>query len=404
MRKDAIRLSSLFLSSLMLLAAINAGEAAANPIYQEPFYFCGETGRSYDAKAATGWTGLKSLRRVGKGGYLKVSSPGSIDEIAAVNSNPAGSENGRLLWNTAARGLVIFTDEVAFDVSQIGTIQYQQRLDGIDHLGKDRDSTAVALLIGDTWYISDQSVEQQVTGRWEDAGFKLADLSFGTSIHFSGVGPAVPLNSGLALPSSGVVRAFGVFLRIVRGRARIDNFVLNDTSPAATSIEAAVPPLSCAPPPLEPPLPAEEDDPSFFCPDAEQGKWRGVAVSDRFHEKLFASIAGRRSASAARDKAAIGLLPFLSRDLRKLSQFSLFDYFELAGEQHGKSSRWPAAAAAVERYLVLAGLSGDGPLFRKFQSKRGYLVEGLCAGDFKKLIAARVKAAGIKKRVKFLSR
>ncbi|HQH27520.1 MAG TPA: thrombospondin type 3 repeat-containing protein, partial [Oligoflexia bacterium] len=190
-----------------------------------------------DAAQSSGWKALRSRQPEGKPSYLKVFPPGSPTILPAVNSSPAGNEEGHALWSRTESGaLIIYTDEISFDISELFSVRYEQRLNGI------AASTHLALLIGSTWYISDAPALQKQRGIWENVEYSLAGMTFGTAVHTPCLGPPLPENSGFHLPPIGQVLAFGVVVKDVNGRIRIDNFALNNRHPEGSPEKTPVGP------------------------------------------------------------------------------------------------------------------------------------------------------------------
>ncbi len=217
-----------------LVNAVFADPAQGETFYREVFVRIPEaTGK--DAAQSSGWKALRSRQPEGKPSYLKVFPPGSPTILPAVNSSPAGNEEGHALWSRTESGaLIIYTDEISFDISELFSVRYEQRLNGI------AASTHLALLIGSTWYISDAPALQKQRGIWENVEYSLAGMTFGTAVHTPCLGPPLPENSGFHLPPIGQVLAFGVVVKDVNGRIRIDNFALNNRHPEGAQYVQAV--------------------------------------------------------------------------------------------------------------------------------------------------------------------
>jgi len=214
---------------LLLLALTLSSESQASPFYRDIFTRCGPSG-SDDLKAveAAGWQGIGAGNTIGQPGYLKVNTPGSPRVFLAINSDPVGTTPGALFFPRATRNLLLFTDEVSFDIGTLTAVEYDQRLSGRDAIDLKNNGTRLAFLINNVWYFSDKIFRMKVRSVWETVAVDPHNLTYGTSA-FDGVeGPPRPTNSGIALPDVGTVTAFGLFLNDVEDRVRIDNFTLSD--------------------------------------------------------------------------------------------------------------------------------------------------------------------------------
>ncbi len=234
------------------------------PFYRETFGFTAGTNTSEAAQLA-GWKAIRTERAIGKTSVWKINSPGAPTNPAPVNSYPQGNEPGHGTWAVAIpNGLIVYTDEIRFDVSKLSTVRFDQRLSGLDSVGN-FDKSRLALLIGSTWYISDQVQVPPNYSVWAPAAFQLSQLTFGTSPHVPCAGPAVPKNSGLSLPPSGTVLAFGAFFTKVHGRVRIDNYQLEGSLTPQSTFSAGDD--SCPDGIGGPKYPIDEDPPpSGNCP------------------------------------------------------------------------------------------------------------------------------------------
>ena len=207
---------------LLCVVMLQTGMASAETFYREVFRRqAGQTGK--DAGMQSGWKAYRSRHVLGKPTYLKVFPPGSPNTVPGINNGTEGEEEGHALWSREVRGsLFIYTDELSFEITELTSVQYEQRLNGM------AAGTRLALLIDPTWYIADVPANQKQRGIWESVLYRLSGMTFRTATHTPCAGPAAPLNSGIALPPSGKVTAVGVYLDSVTGRVRIDNFALNN--------------------------------------------------------------------------------------------------------------------------------------------------------------------------------
>jgi hypothetical protein len=226
--------TSFFLFSAALLAfpLPPLSTAHADPFYRETFNLCDSTDSS--SKSATelaNWKAFRGGSTLGKIGFLKINPPGSPNLLIAYNSTPIGPVDGSAFWSKNISDLTLFTDEFSFDVASLASVSYEQRLNGYNATTDLTDGSRLALLVGQSWYISDRIVSPQQRGVWESATFPLSGATFGITPNKIGVGPERPTNSGFTLPSQGTITAFGVFFPEVTGRLRIDNFTLLDASP-----------------------------------------------------------------------------------------------------------------------------------------------------------------------------
>jgi len=225
-------------ASFLTLCLAGTVSAQSNPVtfYKEKFPFC-TASLGAPAATQTHWMALKSGQPLGKPGFMKVFNGGLISDGGPVNSDPIGLTAGYAFWFRAVYGLTIFTSEFQFDVSLLDTIDFDQRLSGIN-ADLTPNGTRLALLIGNTWYMSDRIARQQgrIGMEWKNEIFKPFQETYGTSAFSSTVGPQIPSNSGVLLPTSGTVRAYGVFLDEVNGRVRIDNFRINGILPDGSPI------------------------------------------------------------------------------------------------------------------------------------------------------------------------
>lgn len=221
--------------ALLLLPALLwfCQRADADVFYRETFNYCTDSGSLASALSASGWTALTSGHSVGKPSTLKIQPVGAGKNLAAVASLPSGPFDGNAYWNRQSKGLHLFTAEITFDVSQLAAVSWSQRIDRQEKEFPNYGAR-LALLIGNTWYISDYSATQKIRGRFERRRVAPHLLTYGTSPLLAGVGIAAAKNSGVRLPETGLVRAFGLFMNRNFEKVRIDDFTLIDSSPAGT--------------------------------------------------------------------------------------------------------------------------------------------------------------------------
>lgn len=221
-----------FLKLGVILSALSISiisDAAATPFYRDIFNRCGPVGTD-DAQASVvaGWTAYTTANTLGQPGFLKVHTSGSPNDLLAINSNPFGTTKGALFFPRPAVGLLLFSQEVSFDISVLTYVQYDQRLSGKDAIDLKNNGTRFAFLFGNTWYISDEIFRNLKLAEWETYGKDPHAMTYGTTTWDGVFGPDAPVNSGIPLPLSGTVDAFGVFLDAADDRVRLDNFTLYD--------------------------------------------------------------------------------------------------------------------------------------------------------------------------------
>ena len=194
--------------------------------YRELYNFCSLNTDGTATAQAAGWLALAPNLTVGKPGALKVFTPGIDLGLGAVNSSPVGIGQGHAFWSKPLYGLTIFTQEYQLNANLLSVVEFDQRLSGINFIGV-LDQTRLALLIDSTWYISDTSASQSFNRPvWTRVQFQPRNMTFGTVPFTEGVGPTFPANSGVAYPTSGTLKAVGIFVPEVNGRVRLDNFAV----------------------------------------------------------------------------------------------------------------------------------------------------------------------------------
>lgn len=214
----------------LIIVGVGAYDLHASPFYREIFVRCGVPGIDPLASASVAWSALAGGRTIGNPHNLRVNTPGSPNVFTAINSFPMGTTPGSAFFPEdppdVATDLLIYTQEISFDIGALTFVRYDQRLSG-SH-GSENNGTRLAFLIGETWYISDQIFSQIQISAWETVAVDPRNLTYGTTPFAVTVGPFRPTNSGLPLPASGAVAGFGVFMNSVDGRVRLDNYELSD--------------------------------------------------------------------------------------------------------------------------------------------------------------------------------
>lgn len=386
--------------------------AQASPFYRETFKLCSalETS-SKNAMDISGWKAFKGDSPVGKIGFLKINTPGSPDHPLAYNSFPVGAEDGAAFWSKNTQDLTVFTDEFSFDVASLALVQYQQRLSGLDSTKKNHDGTQLALLIGNTWYISDQMVRQRDRGIWETVSLAPSQLTYGTTPNTNGRGPKKPGNSNVKLPSFGTVTAFGIFINKVHGRVRIDNFTLGDLLLDARTPGEQGSASQCSsltkPGSIYQEQTGKTEAEGKFCSGRAARALGKVSTSKSLRSKLLLSISGD-TLQAKRNRAVLALL--LTNNLRidNLVNVTVSDYFSVGSLQllnaSGVAKQTTALKLSVKRlvdeYLESSGYKASGklPLLQSIDKKTGKATgSALCTGNIASLVRRQtriIKATG----------
>lgn len=229
-------MKKLFLLSLLAVLTANPN-AYADTFYRETFNFCETpTGRPSAATVA-GWRALTTGHAEGKPSILKIQPVGAATRLPSVASNAEGPEDGNGYWGRTdvTRGLLLFTEEINFPISELYRVIWRQR---VDRQAKQYANygARVAFLIGGTWYISDRPEMQEIRGRYERKELSPYSVTYGTVTHTPGVGIAAPTNAGVALPAQGTVTAVGLFFIRSYAKVRIDDFSLVNRAPAGTNL------------------------------------------------------------------------------------------------------------------------------------------------------------------------
>lgn len=403
----------------------NVSIATASPFYTETFRLCElyETS-SKSAMDLAGWKAFRSNSLVGKVGFLKVNSPGSLSHPTSYNSDPRGPVEGSAFWSKNVSGLTVFTDEFAFDVSSLKIVQYEQRLGGYDIASKSKDGSQLALLIGRTWYISDQIVMQQNRGTWESVTYNPSELTFGTSPSRNGIGPERPGNFGIKLPLQGYVTAFGLFFPKVTGKVRIDNFSLSDSLldlrlPGEQGSAAQCETLTGITSGSNNVSNSGEQTISTpqltgrFCEGISAKALGRVKADSQVKSLLLSSISGK-SLLSQRDRAVIALLVKTNLRIDNLVNVAVRDYYSVgsikllnaSGITRQTTPVRPKVQKLIEKYLSIAGLLNQGqmPLFQSLDSTEHKLTSSaLCTADLKRIVLNRAKSAKLHRKIKILS-
>lgn len=401
-----IKVILLLISNLSLFSNISF----ASPFYRETFKLCSalETS-SKNANDIAGWKAFRGDSAIGKLGFLKVNTPGSPNHPLSFNSFPVGQEEGSAFWSKITSELTVFTDEFSFNLKDLDLVQYEQRLGGYNTVSKLNDSTQLALLIGDKWYISDQSARQVDRGVWEPVSFIPRQLTYGTYLNKSGKGPEQPKNFGIKLPQNGIITAFGIFVAKVNGKIRIDNFTLSDSSLDARTPGEQGSAAQCVDQTSTGGL---DQNSAFFCKGAASFALGQIKASSKIKEQLLLSISGK-SLQAVRDRALLALL--LTNNLRidNLVNVSVQDYFRIGNLQMLKAAGTIQKSISIKRnvkrmvdqYIKAAKLSTKGslPFMQQIDTRKRVTTNAaLCTADIRKIVTRRARTARLGSKVKIL--
>ncbi len=392
----------------VILANISAQTSAA-PFYRETFNFC-ETDIVTSSSAAlySNWSAFKDGSVIGKVGFLKINTPGSINHLLSYGSNPIGADNGGAFWPKATGALTIFTQEFPFDISKLSYVQYEQRLSGFDSVRKLNDGTQLAFLINNIWYISDQSVRQSDRGIFEPVTFAPHFLTYGTRNNKPGTGPYQPGNFGISLPRSGTVSAFGVFLANVHSKVRIDNFTLGDDSLIQYPTDNPGNISQC--PSFQVPDVEGERKGSLFC-EISKSKPLGKIKLKSFEKRKMLNAVKGNSLASKRDRGLLSLLFFNGLRIDSISNLTTADYFSVGSLQiistTGVENQTLAVKAnvkkAIDNYLINANLSHSRKisLFQLIDKKSDLAVNSaICQKDILKILKKYAGKAGLRKNLK----
>lgn len=398
-----MKIKSLFpglCAALLFLPA--SPDAEATPFYREIFNVCSsDESAAVDAGEQAGWKAFKAAAPVKSGSFLKVNTPGAADALLAYQSAPKGPVSGGAFWTQPVTGLTIFTDEFSFDVSMLESVQYQQRLSGIDSLSGVKDGTKLTLLVGDTWYISDDIARQQGKGVWQTVTWAPRTLTYAKWKNRPGVGPKIPATGGELLPAQGVVSAFGVTIPVVNGRVRIDNYTLIDSQPVERLPENQGSLDQCS---------VTGVTAGTFC-DASAVLPKGQVVLTKKVKNAVLKSVSKRTLAGLRDRAILGLLFESNLRIDQLVNLSRRDYYSVGSLQILNTSGTPrqpivitaAGKKLVDAYLEKTTIVGSTPLFQQ-TTKPATVLSGqaLCTRQILAIVKKRYSSSGqaVKLRIK----
>lgn len=423
-----MKINSAILSALTALTVIsNAIPAFAGPVYRDTFQFCARSGTSsLEANLLVGWKALRKGKNLGDGGTIKASEKGSPNVLKAFRSFPIGATSGNLLWTKPTSGLTIFTDEFSFDIGSIKRVQFDQRFDGLNASNVERDGSKIAFLIGNIWFISDQTFNVAKRSVWETVDVDLSSLTWGMIVGSATTGPSAPKITGLGLPASGTVTAFGIFVPKVNDRVRIDNYTLKDASPEdaygfgeegdltpCPSVNAQGTPV---PSPTVPPTIKKDS----FCSEAQVKALGSLKISRKAKQDLVRTLPAR-TLKGERDRAFFSLISFARPRLDLLTNVIVADYDRANGTLRLPSSVRPdgffgTASSTIdikldkfsrsfmEKYLRRYLRDGNllKPLFPRVNRGTEKLIStALCSKQIKRLIRLRLARAGVRPKFNF---
>ena len=429
-------------SCLSFAVAPGHAWAESKTIYKETYQYCtGSLGRP--AADESGWMALVSGLPKEKFGNLKVFSYGSTVVGGSVNSSPNGKAQGYSFWFKPTYGVSVLTAEFPFDVGLISkhtaSVEYEQRLSGVDGAGV-MNQTQLLFLIDDTWYISGTANRQTKPMVWEPVKLDPSELLYGAVPYVTGLGATTPTAYNTSLPTSGTVRAFGVFVAEVNGRVRVDNFTITTTGPIPAGMSTMARQSSVAlcpatspdvtggqvptptpepddsdggvdrgtpevpyPPGVTPGAPTPLVQSASFCSTAQQGAGLKVRVSPR-SAKAFATKGLERGTVGLRNRALAYLYAGRLMPIGALVNVRVGDYDLSAGTlkvslRKGapttsvKLSR--PAQSSLKRYIAALGVqaSATDPLFGSVVTEKVNLKTAACAAELKRVVGQRAKAA-----------
>lgn len=370
---------------------------------------------------------------------LKVFSYGSSIVGGSVNSSPHGKAEGYSFWFKPTYGVSFLTAEFAFDVGLISkntaSVEYEQRLSGADAAGV-MNQTQLLFLIDDTWYISGTATRQSSPTKWEPVKLDPSELLYGVVPYVTGLGAATPSAYNTSLPTTGTVRAFGVFVAEVNGRVRIDNFTITTTgdlpagmstavqSTSVVSCPATSPDVTGAPVPtptpdpddndggidrgnpenpLPPGVPTPQVQNASFCSTKEQGAGLRVRVSRRA-VKPFVTKGLEKGTIGLRNKSLAYLYATRVMPVGALVNVRIGDYDPSTGTlkvslkkgapmKSVKLSR--PVQSSLKRYIAALGAQAGAtdPMFGAAKTDIVDVKTAACAAELKGVIAKRAKAA-----------
>lgn len=422
-------------------AVVAPGWAAAesNTIYKETYQYC-TASLGKPAADETGWVGLVTGLPKEKLSNLKVFSYGSSIVGGAVNSAPLGKAEGYSFWFKPAYGVSFITSEFPFDVGLISkypsSVEYEQRLSGADAAGV-MNQTQLIFLIDNNWYISGTATRQNKPTAWEPVKLDPSELVYGVVPYQTGLGAATPTAYNNSLPTTGTVKAFGIFVAEVNGRVRIDNFTITTTGPIPAGMSTAVQPPSVdrcpatSPDRTGVPVPTPTPDPddndggvdrgtpeppggtpgaptpnaqnASFCSTKEQGAGLKVRISKR-SVKAFVTRGLEKGTVGLRNKALAYLYASRVMPVGALVNVRVGDYNPSAGTLK-VSLRKGAPATTVKlsrpvqtslkRYIAALGaqVAPTDPMFGAVGTGAVDIKTATCSAELKRFIAQRAKAA-----------
>lgn len=412
-------------------------------VYKETFGFC-TASLGQPAAQEAGWAAYKADARIGRFGNLKVFSYGNSQIGGSVNSGPVGLSQGYVFWYKPVYGLSVVTSEYSFDVSLLRDhdtlIEYQQRLSGANELLQP-NSTQLAFLIDNKWYISKQAVPQAKFGVWSSVSVAPAALEYGVVDAVTGVGTRAPTAYGASLPETGRVLAFGVFIAEVNGRVRVDNFTIKTSAAAAAGVVTAIQEPGVAacpegspdrtggtPPPVPTPGPdgdgGESDKPEQEKPDQEKpsepppvslctgrqqgGYGRVIRLSAKVRAKIV-RMTSAATAAGQRDRAFINILSTRPMPVGALVNVTVADFNPAARTLRVKLKPTGAprririssqSAVMLSAYLNSIGVAANAsyPLFSQAVGSSGAidLTKAACVRELTSSLSRRARAAKVR--------
>jgi hypothetical protein len=370
---------------------------------------------------------------------LKVFSYGSSVVGGAVNSSPNGKAEGYSFWFRPAYGVSFLTAEFPFDAGLISrypsSVEYEQRLSGADAAGV-LNQTQLIFLIDNNWYISGTATRQNNPNRWEPVKVDPSELLYGVVPYVTGLGSATPTAYNTSLPTTGTVRAFGIFVTEVNGRVRVDNFTISTTGPLSAGLSTAVQSSSVALcPPTSPdvtgvPVPTQTPDPddsdggidrgtpenpvvpgvptphvyhASFCSTKQQGAGLRVKVSRRA-VKAFVGKGLEKGTVGLRNKSLAYLYATRVMPVGALVNVRIGDYDPSKGTLRvSLKKRSPMTSvkltrpvrASLKRYIAALGAQAGptDPMFGAVISGNVDVKNAACSTELRRVIAGRAKAA-----------
>jgi hypothetical protein len=252
----------------------------------------------------------------------------------------------------------------------------------------------------------------------------------------TGLGAATPTAYNTSLPTTGTVRAFGVFVAEVNGRVRIDNFTITTTGALPAGMSTAVqstsvgscpatsPDVTGAPVPTPTPDPDDHDggidhgnpdDPSppgvptpqvqnaSFCSTKEQGAGLRVRVSRRAI-KPFVTKGLEKGTIGLRNKALAYLYATRLMPVGALVNVRVGDFDATTGKLKVSLKKGAPTTSvklsrpvqsSLKRYIAALGTQAGAtdPLFGAVKTVNVDLKAAACSAELKGVIARRAKAA-----------